>query len=224
MDLYKSRLLNYLYSLKVFGYRFHDPIAFSSVDCEIFINDLQTLKKNIIDCSLCDLSKSRKNVCFGYGDINSKIMFISDSPGIMEDETGNPFEGKSGELLEKIINTVLCRDKNEFYYTNLTKCKTPNNRVATAQEIATCKPFLLQQIAIIKPKLIVSLGEIPAKYLLGIENTSPIFGNIIQFRDDISLICTHHPSYLLRNPSAKIDSFEDFKTILNYISSNFPRK
>lgn len=221
MDLYKSKILHYLSSLKAFGYEFHDPIAKSpSSNCATMPVDINILKKQIHDCSLCDLSKSRKNLCFGYGNLNSKIIFVSDSPGIIEDETGNPFEGKSGELLEKIINTVLGVDKSEFFYTNLSKCKTPNNRLPTNEEIASCKPYLLQQIASIKPKLIVVLGEIPAKYLCGYENSSSILGKIIQFSDEIHMICTYHPSYLLRNPSAKKDSFEDFKTISKFISSN----
>lgn len=213
------KVLHYLHTLKAFGFSFHEPVFFKQNKIDTFLPDsLAKLNKVVFDCTLCDLSKSRKNVVFGWGNANSKVMFVGEAPGITEDEAAKPFVGNSGDLLDKIIQTVLLKQMDEFYFTNIIKCKTPNNRLPTPNEVMYCKPYIEQQIEIIQPKLIVALGSTSFKYLMGSdENIQKLRGQVLQYSKDISLVATFHPSFLLRNPSSKKEAFEDFKTIKNMI-------
>ena len=177
-------------------------------------NNLEELKSSVAGCHLCSLAKSRKNVIFGAGNLHAKVMFIGDSPGVSEDETGTLFTGKSGELLAKMIENVLLIPKEEVYVTTILKCKTPDNRVPTLEEVACCKPYLMQQIQTIRPKIIVALGSTSFHHLTGEYDTpiDKIRGSVLNF-GEAKLIPTFHPSFLLRNPSSKKDVFADMLKI-----------
>ena len=215
----KNQLLRNLYNLKSFGYEYHETLDFFSSEVKNFKlpNNLDALKNSVEHCYLCELCKSRKNVLFGYGNANSDIMFISDEPSNSEDEMGAFYSGKSGELLTKMIENVLNIQKEEVYLTTLVKCKSLNG--LNNSNIDTCNDYLLKQIELIKPKLIVALGERTYSYLL--KNNM----NFVQIRgkdlvyNGITLIATFSPSFLLRNPSSKKDAYYDMLKIKNYMES-----
>nr|WP_200764154.1 uracil-DNA glycosylase [Nitrosophilus alvini] len=176
-------------------------------------NNLEELRKIVMSCHLCRLSKTRKNVVFGEGNPNADLMFVGEGPGATEDETGRPFVGRAGQLLTKMIENVLEIKREDVYIANIVKCRPPNNRVPTEEEAQTCKPFLLKQIEIISPKIIVALGATSYRYLTG-DNTpiSRIRGETVKF-GKIVLIPTYHPSFLLRNPSKKKEVYLDLLKI-----------
>jgi len=176
----------------------------------VLSHNLEELKSSVAQCHLCALSKSRKNVIFGAGNLKAKVMFIGDNPGVSEDETGMLFSGKSGELLANMIEKVLLIPKEEVYVTTILKCKTPDNRVPTPEEVACCKPYVMQQIQTIRPQIIVALGSTSFHHLTGEYDTpiDKIRGSVLNF-GEAKLIPTFHPSFLLRNPSAKKEVFAD---------------
>jgi DNA polymerase len=140
-------------------------------------------------------------------------MFVGEAPGSSEDSVGKPFIGRSGELLTKMIENVLLIDRKDVYITNIVKCRPRDNAEPTPIEAHTCQPYLLKQIELIQPKFIVALGATAYHYLSGDEtNISKIRGTIHK-QNGYTLIPTYHPSYLLRNPSAKKDVFEDLKML-----------
>lgn len=173
-------------------------------------HNLEELKNSVAQCHLCALAKSRKNVIFGAGNLKAKVMFIGDNPGVSEDESGMLFTGKSGEMLANMIEKVLLLSKEEVYVTTILKCKTPDNRVPTPEEVACCKPYVMQQIQTIRPQIIVALGSTSFHHLTGEYDTpiDKIRGSVLNF-GEAKLIPTFHPSFLLRNPSAKKEVFAD---------------
>ncbi len=190
-----------------------DPIKIENHAIQSLPNDLEELKKIVLQCHLCDLAKTRKNVVFGEGNPHAKIMFIGEGPGATEDETGRPFVGRAGQLLTKMIENVLEIPRSEVYIANIVKCRPPNNRVPTPEEARTCIPYLFKQIEIIDPKILVALGATSYRWLTG--DTTPISkvrGETIEFQGRI-LIPTFHPSYLLRNPSKKKEAYQDLLKI-----------
>jgi uracil-DNA glycosylase family 4 len=215
----KNQLLRNLYNLKSFGYEYHETLDFFSSEVKNFKlpNNLDALKNSVEHCYLCELCKSRKNILFGYGNANSDIMFISDEPSNSEDEMGAFYSGKSGELLTKMIENVLNIHKEEVYLTTLVKCKSLNG--LNNSNIDTCNDYLLKQIELIKPKLIVALGERTYSYLLKNNmNFAQIRGKDLVY-NGITLIATFSPSFLLRNPSSKKDAYYDMLKIKNYMES-----
>ena len=204
--------LKYLYKLKEAGEEYFE--GFESEDKDIKMpNELKELEKICKNCTLCDLSKTRTNVVFGEGNPNAKLMFIGEGPGEMEDKTGRPFVGRAGQLLTKIINTVLSLDRKDVYISNIVKCRPPNNRVPTIEEALTCRPYLLKQIEIINPEILVCLGKTAFMYLLDSDlPISKVRGQIFEYKGK-KVIPTFHPSYLLRNPSAKKEAYKDFLLI-----------
>ncbi len=208
------QLLKHLYQLKAFGYDyFDDPKSIESdqnIQTSSMPSSLQSLSEYTNACHLCNLSKTRKNVVFGEGSENADIMFIGESPGEMEDNNGRVFVGRAGQLLTKIIENVLELRREDVYIANIIKCRPPSNRVPTEQEVSLCKPYLLKQIEIVSPKIIVALGATSYKYLTGDIDVpiSKVRGEVVPY-GKIKLIPTYHPSFLLRNPSAKRDVFQD---------------
>jgi len=204
--------LKYLYKLKEAGVEYFE--GFESEDKEIKMpNELKELEEICKKCTLCDLSKTRTNVVFGEGNPNANLMFIGEGPGEMEDKTGRPFVGRAGKLLTKIIENVLELKREDVYIANIVKCRPPNNRVPTIEEAESCKPYLLKQIEIIDPKILVCLGKTAFMYLMN-ENLpiSKVRGQIFEFKGK-KVIPTYHPSFLLRNPSAKKEAYKDFLLI-----------
>jgi len=204
--------LKHLYKLKEAGAEYFE--GFESQESSIKMpNKLQELEKICKNCTLCDLTKTRTNVVFGEGNPNAKLMFIGEGPGEMEDKTGRPFIGRAGQLLTKIIENVLNLKRENVYIANIVKCRPPNNRVPTIEEAQTCKPYLLKQIDIINPEILVCLGKTAFMYLLNSDiPISKVRGQIFEYKGK-KVIPTFHPSYLLRNPSAKKDAYKDFLLI-----------
>ena len=156
---------------------------------------------------------------FGVGNPNADLMFVGEAPGADEDIQGEPFVGRAGQLLTKIIEAIgLTRD--DVYIANLIKCRPPGNRNPEPDEAEQCEPFLFRQIDTIKPKVIVALGKFAAQALL--RTTDPITrlrGREFKYRDAI-LIPTYHPAYLLRTPSAKRDVWEDMKKVRSILAEH----
>jgi DNA polymerase len=176
-------------------------------------NSLETLRTTVAGCHLCELSKSRHKTVFGEGNERATVMFVGEGPGATEDSTGRPFVGRAGELLTKMIENVLLVPRREVYIANIVKCRPPGTRVPTESEAFTCRPYLLKQIEQIRPRIIVTLGATAYRYLTNDETPiSRVRGNTIQ-TEHYTLIPTFHPSYLLRNPSAKKEAFEDMKKV-----------
>jgi len=209
----KVKILKELYIYKALGYKYFKDIDIFMKNTEQYLalpDSWEKLKEMVLNCRLCQLSKTRKNVVFGEGNIHTKIMFIGEGPGAMEDESGRPFVGRAGQLLTKIIENVLEVKREEVYIANIVKCRPPNNRVPLPEEVKMCKPFLLKQIKLINPAIIVALGSTSYRHLTG-DNKTPISkvrGEILEF-GNTKMIPTFHPSFLLRNPSAKKDVYQD---------------
>ena len=207
--LYNALTLKKLLTLKELGYSYVEPIKEFKDDNLNLPNSLEELKKLTLNCHLCQLSKTRTNVVFGEGNSNANLMFVGEGPGASEDAQGRPFVGRAGELLTKMIENVLQIPRSQVYIANIVKCRPPRNRTPLPSEALTCRPYLFKQIEIIKPKLIVALGSTAYHYLSN-DNT-PITkarGNIFE-TDSYKILPTYHPSYLLRNPSAKKEAYAD---------------
>ncbi|NPA50780.1 MAG: uracil-DNA glycosylase [Epsilonproteobacteria bacterium] len=215
--LYKALLLKRLEMLKDLDYKYIDMPQ--EIDNEIELpSTLEELREIVLNCHLCDLAKTRRNVVFGEGDPKAKLMFVGEGPGATEDATGRPFVGRAGELLTKMIENVLYIPRSKVYIANIVKCRPPNNRVPTPTEALTCRPYLFKQIEIISPKLIVTLGATAYRYLTN--DTTPISkvrGEIIKM-GNLTIIPTFHPSYLLRNPSAKKEAYMDMLKVKEFLN------
>jgi uracil-DNA glycosylase len=175
---------------------------------------LQGLKVEIgPQCRRCKLhTLGRRQVVFGVGNPNADLMFAGEAPGGDEDIQGEPFVGRAGQLLTKIIEAI-GMTRGDVYIANVIKCRPPQNRNPEPDEVEQCEPFLFRQIEIIKPKVIVALGKFAAQCLL--KTTEPITrirGREYKYRDAI-LMPTYHPAYLLRNPSSKREVWEDMKRV-----------
>ncbi|MEW5807040.1 MAG: uracil-DNA glycosylase [Acidobacteriota bacterium] len=173
---------------------------------------LSELRMNIGDCTRCRLSAGRKHIVFGSGSPQAELLFIGEAPGVDEDIQGLPFVGRAGHLLTKIINAIEM-DREQVYIANIIKCRPPGNRNPLPDEIETCVPFLIRQIEIIKPRIIVALGTVAAQILL--KTTLPITslrGRFMKYCD-VPVMPTFHPAFLLRNPNRKKEVWEDMKIV-----------
>src|SRR5690242_5090322 len=164
-------------------------------------------------CTRCKLhTLGRKQVVFGVGNPNADLMFVGEAPGADEDIQGIPFVGRAGQLLTKMIEAINLR-RDEVYIANVIKCRPPGNRNPEPDEIERCQPFLFQQIAAVKPKVIVALGAFAAKTLLRTEDPiARLRGRVYDFQG-AKLVPTFHPSFLLRSPDRKRDAWEDLKKV-----------
>jgi uracil-DNA glycosylase family 4 len=174
---------------------------------------LAAIRADLGECTRCKLhSLGRKQIVYGVGSPDADLMFVGEAPGADEDIQGEPFVGRAGQLLTKIIEAMGLR-REDVYIANLIKCRPPQNRNPEPDEVIQCEPFLFRQIDVIKPKVIVALGKFAAQALL--RTTDPITrlrGREFQYRDAI-LMPTYHPAYLLRTPSAKREVWEDMKRV-----------
>lgn len=183
---------------------------------------LEELREKALGCLKCPLSKSRLNVVFGVGDPDAKLMFVGEGPGFDEDHRGEPFVGRAGQLLNKIIESIgLTREM--VYIANIVKChpmidpsdpeKRGNDRPPAPEEAAACLPYLEKQIEIIQPKVICTLGNSAAQTLLCVSTgISKLRGHFVEYKG-VQLMPTYHPAALLRNPSLKKDVWEDMKMV-----------
>ncbi|MDR1989772.1 MAG: uracil-DNA glycosylase [Acidobacteriaceae bacterium] len=172
------------------------------------------------NCSRCKLhTLGRKQIVFGVGNPDADLMFVGEAPGSDEDLKGIPFVGRAGQLLTKIIEAIeLTRD--EVYIANVIKCRPPQNRNPEPDEVETCEPFLFQQIDVIKPKVVVALGTFAARALLRtLDPISRLRGRVFDYRG-AKLIPTFHPAFLLRNPAAKREVWEDMKLVRSLLKAD----
>jgi DNA polymerase len=182
---------------------------------------LDTLRAEIgPDCRLCKLhTLGRKQVVFGVGNPNADLMFVGEAPGADEDIQGEPFVGRAGQLLTKIIEAIGL-SRGDVYIANVIKCRPPQNRNPEQDEVETCEPFLFKQIDVIQPKVIVALGTFAARGLLRtLDPISRLRGRVFEYRG-AKLIPTFHPAYLLRNPASKREVWEDMKLVKKLISQH----
>jgi len=180
---------------------------------------LTAVRADIGDCTRCKLhTLGRKQVVFGVGNANADLMFVCEAPGADEDLQGEPFVGRAGQLLTKIIEAIgLTRD--DVYIANVIKCRPPQNRNPEPDEVETCEPFLFQQIDIVKPKVIVALGKFGAQTLLRtLDPISRLRGRVYSYRG-AKLVPTFHPAYLLSNPSSKREVWEDMKLVRSLLNA-----
>jgi uracil-DNA glycosylase family 4 len=179
---------------------------------------LDAIREDLGDCQRCKLARSRQNIVFGQGNPSARLMFVGEAPGADEDEQGLAFVGRAGQLLTKIIEAIgLTRE--DVYITNVLKCRPPQNRNPETDEILSCQPFLERQIQAIRPKVLVGLGKFAAQWLLKTaEPITRLRGRLGDY-GDIKVMATYHPAYLLRNPGAKKDVWEDMKIVRDLLSS-----
>jgi len=173
---------------------------------------LEQVREELGDCKRCKLHAGRTKLVFGVGSASAELVFVGEGPGRDEDLKGEPFVGRAGQLLTDIIGAIgLTRE--EVYICNVVKCRPPENRNPEPDEVAACAPFLVGQIEAIRPKLICVLGKVAAQTLLQVETPiSKIRGTFLEWHG-IPVMPTYHPAYLLRNPSAKKDVWEDMKKL-----------
>jgi DNA polymerase len=173
---------------------------------------LGAVREWIGDCQRCKLAKGRKNIVFGQGNPRAELMFVGEAPGAEEDEQGLAFVGRAGQLLTKIIEAIGLR-REDVFIANVLKCRPPQNRNPEPDEIMSCQPFLERQIEVIRPKVIVGLGKFGGQWLLKTaEPISRIRGRVGDY-NGIKAIPTYHPAFLLRNPAAKKEVWEDMKVV-----------
>lgn len=178
---------------------------------------LENLRNEIGDCQRCKLCRHRTNIVFGSGSENASLVFVGEGPGAEEDKQGLPFVGRAGQLLTKMI-IAMGFSRESVYICNVVKCRPPENRDPEADEIASCEPFLQKQLGIIKPKVIVGLGRYACQTLL--KTTTPMAKLRGQWQeyDGIQFMPTFHPAYLLRNPPAKKEVWEDLQKVMAKLS------
>lgn len=174
---------------------------------------LQYVREELGDCRRCPLHDTRQNLVFGEGNPKAEVVFVGEAPGADEDRQGRPFVGRAGQLLTKIIEAMGLK-REDVYICNILKCRPPGNRNPLPEEIMTCEPFLVRQLAAIAPQVICALGTFAAHTLL--KNEVPITVLRGRFHDyhGIDVMPTYHPAYLLRNPSAKKQVWEDVQQIM----------
>jgi DNA polymerase len=177
---------------------------------------LRAIREDIGDCTRCRLHKGRTNLVFGVGSVNAELMFVGEGPGADEDAQGEPFVGRAGQLLNNMIAAMGLR-REDVYIANVVKCRPPGNRTPEKDECDTCSPFLMRQIAVIQPKVIVALGAVAAKNLLAMNDSmANLRGRWYDFRG-ARLAVTYHPAYLLRDPRQKKEAWKDLQMVMQYL-------
>ncbi|MBI2026220.1 MAG: uracil-DNA glycosylase [Deltaproteobacteria bacterium] len=190
---------------------------------QLLPSDLEKLEKMVSCCVKCKLCEGRTQTVFGVGNIKSELMFVGEAPGRDEDIRGEPFVGRAGQLLTKII-AAMGYQRHDVYIANVVKCRPPNNRGPFPQEVESCMPYLLKQIELIKPHILVGLGSYAVKSLLNSEEPiSKLRGRFFDFHG-IKLMATFHPAYLLRNPNMKKFVWEDMQKVIVYLKESKERK
>ncbi len=178
---------------------------------------LRLIQEDLGECTRCVLSRlGRKTIVFGEGNPNAELMFVGEGPGADEDDQGRPFVGRAGQLLNKMIEAMGLK-RERVYIANVVKCRPPGNRTPEREEIETCSPFLLRQIAVVQPKAIVALGAVAARCLLGLnEPMAKLRGRWFDYRGT-RLAVTYHPAFLLRDPRQKGEAWKDLQMVMEYL-------
>jgi len=186
------------------------------------VRALLSIREDIGDCTRCRLAKQgRKQIVFGVGNPRAELMFIGEAPGADEDIQGEPFVGRAGQLLNNMIK-AMGLSREEIYIANIIKCRPPGNRTPERDECETCSPFLMRQIAAIKPKAIVALGAVAAKTLLAMNaSMMELRGKWYDFRGT-KLAVTYHPAFLLRDPRQKKEAWKDLQMVMKELGLETP--
>ncbi len=194
---------------------------------------LKIIRDDLGECTRCKLHKQgRKQIVFGVGNPDAELMFVGEGPGADEDVQGEPFVGRAGQLLNNMIKAMGLR-REDVYIANIVKCRPPGNRTPERDECETCSPFLMRQIATIKPRVIVALGAVAAKNLLAINAPmSELRGRWYDFKPAGSdpswpgarLAVTYHPAFLLRDPRQKGEAWKDLQMVMKYLGIEPPKK
>jgi DNA polymerase len=193
---------------------------------------LRLIREDLGDCTRCKLHQTRTKIVFGVGDPRAELMFVGEGPGADEDAQGEPFVGRAGQLLNNMIKAMGLR-REDVYIANIVKCRPPGNRQPERDECETCSPFLMRQIAAIKPKVMVALGATAAKNLLAINAPmTELRGRWYDFKplgSDPSwpgarLAVTYHPAFLLRDPRQKGEAWKDLQMVMKYLGIEPPKK
>ena len=197
------------------------PSLFEAAD-RVEGDSLEVIRGELAGCTRCKLHRRRTNIVFGVGNPHAELVFVGEGPGHDEDVQGIPFVGRAGQLLTQMIIAMGIK-REDVYIANVVKCRPPENRTPEKDEIATCLPFLMRQIANINPKAIVCLGSVAAQALLNTNKSISHFrGQWFDFRG-AKLMATYHPAYLLRNPHAKPEVWADLKKVMAYLGLTPPK-
>ena len=193
--------------------------------------ELDEVRREVAACTRCsELVGNRTQTVFGAGNPRARLVFLGEAPGADEDRQGEPFVGRAGQLLDRIIEACTMK-REEVYIMNILRCRPPENRNPLPTEAAACREYLDRQLAIIQPEFICCLGSVAAQNLL--DTTAPIgrlrgkfheYGNIFQTTRSIKVLCTYHPAYLLRNPAAKRQVWEDMQLLVAEMGIELPRR
>src|SRR6266849_5865559 len=193
---------------------------------------LKLIREDLGDCTRCKLHKGRTNLVFGVGSPRAELMFVGEGPGADEDAQGEPFVGRAGQLLNNMIKAMGLR-REDVYIANIVKCRPPGNRTPEREECDTCSPFLMRQIAAIKPKVVVALGAVAAKTLLAMSASMvQLRGRFYDFKptgvrdpnwDGCKLAVTYHPAFLLRDPRQKGEAWKDLQMVMRELGLKAPK-
>jgi uracil-DNA glycosylase family 4 len=196
---------------------FVDAAAASGAMSTGSMPDLAALSKFLEGCPRCKLAKSRTNIVFGQGNPEAELMFVGEAPGRDEDEQGLAFVGRAGQLLTKIIE-AMGKTREDVYIANVLKCRPPNNRNPEPDEVASCRPFLEEQIRLIAPRVIVTLGTFAAQALLETDESIGRLRGRWQTARGVRVMPTFHPAFLLRSPERKKDVWEVMKLVRDFLA------
>jgi DNA polymerase len=185
---------------------------------------LEDIRQDIGDCKRCKLHKGRKTIVYGEGNPKAEVVFVGEGPGFEEDQQGRPFVGAAGQLLTDIIVKGMKIRREDVYICNIVKCRPPGNRNPEPDEVEACIGFVKKQIAAIKPKVIVTLGNVPTQNLLGTKQGITKMRGTWQEYEGIPVMPTFHPSYLLRSPGEKGKVWEDIKLVMAKLGMVVPEK
>ena len=185
---------------------------------------LRVIQEEIGDCTRCPLAYAgRHTIVFGEGDPNARLMFVGEGPGADEDQSGRPFVGKAGQLLNNMIR-AMGLERERVYIANIVKCRPPNNRVPEPVEANTCSQFLVKQIDVVQPKVIVALGSTAATYLLGVKQSLAGLRGRWHHCRAAKLAVTYHPAFLLRDPRQKAEAWKDLQMVMKELGLKAPAK
>ncbi|WP_228468162.1 uracil-DNA glycosylase, partial [Achromobacter denitrificans] len=179
-------------------------------------SNLDEMREQVVACAACGLCKGRRNAVFGHGGQPTRWLVVGEAPGEQEDRQGQPFVGRSGQLLDAMLSAVSMSRERDVFITNVIKCRPPGNRNPKPEEIAACSPYLMRQIALLKPERILVLGRFAAQTLLGTDATiGSLRGRIHHLKTNegrqIPVVVSYHPAYLLRSPGEKARAWQDLK-------------
>ncbi len=196
-------------------------VTLSGPDLSPTTATLESIRSDLGDCQRCRLAKTRTHIVYGVGAPKARLMFVGEAPGHDEDLKAEPFVGRAGQLLTKMIE-AMGYNRSTVYIANIVKCRPPDNRYPEPDEVAACMPFLLQQIDAIHPDVIITLGNLATQTLLGTKTgITALHGNFQDWRG-FCVMPTYHPAFLLRNPNMKKPCWEDLQKVMAVLKTSRP--